>query len=88
MGTSEREPILTRPGVDVEMRAISLILIVIGGLILGYRSFESRIRSVEAPPVGQREPADPWRHLPLIVGGIALVVGLIMLVSSSRRDET
>jgi hypothetical protein len=71
------------------MRAIGLILTLIGGLMLGYRGFEWSVRSAEAPQANQRDGAsETWRHLPPVVGGIALVSGLLVLASSGRREET
>jgi len=71
------------------MRWIGLILVLIGGLTLGYRGFESRIQPVEIPEAGQieiaKEPSGPFSP---VVGGIALVSGLLLLASSDRREET
>jgi len=68
------------------MRVIGMILVLIGGLTLGYQGFESRIRNSEPeadPSVMQKESG----HLSPVAGGIALVSGLLLLASNPRREE-
>jgi len=68
------------------MRVIGIILVLIGGLTLGYQGFETRIRSTEQETdqsVTQKESG----HLSPVAGGIALVSGLLLLASNPRREE-
>jgi hypothetical protein len=64
------------------VRLIGIVLVLIGGIALGYQGF--------APGLGQaaQSAAQPWWHLSPVLGGIALVSGLLLLASSGRREET
>lgn len=62
------------------MRLIGIVLVLIGGLALGYQGFAQFGPVV---PSG----AEPWWHLSPVGGGIALVSGLLFLASSGRREE-
>lgn len=65
------------------MKLIGVILVLIGGLALGYQGF-----ALELGAVAQSGAAEPWWHLSPVLGGIALVSGLLLLASSGRREET
>lgn len=70
------------------MRMIGLILVLLGGLSLGYREYESRTLDVEPPEANQSATInESWYPTP-VAGGIALVSGLLLLASSSRREES
>jgi hypothetical protein len=85
----ERIPSPVELEVERIMRWIGIILVLIGGLTLGYRGFESKIQRVETPEAGQVESKkEPWWHLSPIAGGIVLVSGLLLLASSGRREES
>lgn len=71
------------------MRWIGMVLVLIGGLALGYRGFETQIRSGRAAEVGPVETQrEPWWYLSPVAGGITLVSGLLLLASSGRREES
>ncbi len=62
------------------MRFIGLVLVLIGAVVLGYQGLV---------PKPQSQPDDePWWHFTPLIGGIALVSGLLFLASSGRREET
>jgi hypothetical protein len=69
------------------MRVIGIILVLIGGLTLGYRGFESRIRNMEQETGQMVATQEPWWYLSPVASGITLVSGLLLLASSSRRNE-
>jgi hypothetical protein len=70
------------------MRIIGLILVLLGGLALGYQGFvHAGGRSGEAgagPAARQREELS----IPPVVSGIAVVSGLLLLASARRPCET
>lgn len=68
------------------MRVIGIILVLIGGLTLGYRGFESRIRNMEQE-TSQMVGQEPWWYLSPVAAGITLVSGLLLLASSTRHNE-
>jgi uncharacterized membrane protein len=67
---------------------IGIILIVIGIVALAYQgiTYTTREKVVDLGPI--QVTADKTRTLPLppIVGGIALVGGIVLLVMGNRRD--
>lgn len=68
------------------MRIIGLILVMIGGLALGFHGFANvaRERGEVAPAVGIAEDV---LSVPPVMSGIAVVSGLILLASGGRRGE-
>jgi hypothetical protein len=69
------------------MRLIGLILVIVGALALGYQGFEEVWRE---PDEGSGDALHPRAHrvrIPLVVGGIAVVGGLLLVASGSRRGE-
>jgi hypothetical protein len=70
-------------GRSVAVRLIGIVLVLIGGLALGYQGFALKL----GQPV-QATATQPWWHLSPVLGGIALVSGLLLLASSGRREET
>ena len=59
------------------MRIVGFILVVLGALALGYEGFARAAREKERTV---------W--IPPVVGGIALVSGLLLLAAVGRRGET
>jgi len=71
------------------MRLVAIVLVLIGAIALGFRGFESQIGTSEQPGRGFLQAmSDPWRRIPPIISGITLVIGLLLLASSSRRQES
>jgi hypothetical protein len=63
------------------MRLIGIVLALIGAVALGYQGFAFKYGQ-------QGGTAEPWWHLSPVIGGIALVSGLLLLASNGRREET
>jgi hypothetical protein len=70
------------------MRIVGLILVVLGALALGYQGFTyvTREKVVDAGPVQVSADREKTVWIPPVVGGIAVVSGLVLLASGSRRD--
>jgi hypothetical protein len=66
-----------------EMKLIGIVLVFLGGLVLVYQGFARNLGQTASP-----DTAEPWWHLSPVLGGIALVSGLLLLASSGRREET
>lgn len=69
------------------MRLFGIILIVLGALSLGYGGFSyiSREKVVDAGPIQVSADRERYVFIPPIVGGIAVIAGLVM-VASGKRD--
>jgi hypothetical protein len=70
------------------MRILGVILVFLGLLGLGYREFKSITESQRhaEPNAGKAIRADEnTLQIPPVLGGIAVVSGLILLVSSTRK---
>jgi uncharacterized membrane protein YuzA (DUF378 family) len=70
------------------VRVLALVLVILGALALGYQGFTYEAR-VPIDQVGSVEVATAKQQtvwIPPVVGGIAIVSGLILLVSSTRRE--
>lgn len=71
------------------MKALGIVLIVLGiiGLAYGGFSWTTKEKVVDLGPLQVTQ--DKTRSLPLppIAGGICLVAGVIVLVSSGRRNS-
>jgi hypothetical protein len=71
------------------MRLVGIILVILGALALGYGGF-SYVTSEEVADGGTAEVVVEKRKtvwIPPTVGGIALVSGLIVLVTSSGGER-
>ncbi|QEL13632.1 DUF3185 domain-containing protein [Limnoglobus roseus] len=68
------------------MRLIGIILIALGALSLGYGGFSyvSREKVVDAGPIQVSADKEKYVFVPPVVGGIAVVAGLVMLASGKR----
>jgi hypothetical protein len=62
------------------MRIIGLVLVLLGALALGYESFSYAARELVGDRVGAL-------GIPPVVGWIAVVSGLLLVASDSRRGE-
>ena len=70
------------------MRILGIVLVVLGALALGYGGFSyvTREKVVDAGPVQVTANREKTVWIPPVVGGIAVVTGLILLVTGSRRE--
>lgn len=69
------------------MRLFGIIMIVLGALSLGYGGFSyiSREKVVDAGPIQVSADRERYVFIPPVVGGVAVVAGLVLL-ASGRRD--
>lgn len=69
------------------MRAVGLILVILGALVLGYQGFVHTEREPSRPDVLEPSTRKTGRNgaLPPVLGGIALTSGLILMVSGLKR---
>jgi hypothetical protein len=70
------------------MRIIGIVLVILGALALGYGGFTyvTRDKVVDAGPVQITADREKTVWIPPVVGGIAVVGGLILLATGSRRE--
>ena len=67
---------------------IAILLLVIGALALGYQGFTyvTQEKIVDVGPVQVKAEKENYVPLPPIVGGIAVVSGLVLLAVASRNS--
>jgi hypothetical protein len=70
------------------MRIIGIALVILGALALGYGGFTyvTRENVVDAGPIQVSADRQKTVWIPPVVGGIAVVTGLILLASGTRRE--
>jgi len=70
------------------MRILGIVLVVLGALALGYGGFSyvTREKVVDAGPVQVTADRQKTVWIPPVVGGIAVVGGLILIATSGRRE--
>jgi len=70
------------------MRMLGLVLVVLGALALGYQGFTyvTRERVVDAGPVQVTADRERTVWIPPVIGGVAVVGGLVLLASGTRKD--
>lgn len=68
------------------MRLLAIALIILGALVLGYQGFTyvSREKVVDAGPIQISADREKTVWIPPVVGGIAVVAGLVLLASGKR----
>lgn len=69
------------------MRIVGLVLVILGALALGYGGF-TYVTHEEVTDAGAAEVVEKKKTvwIPPVAGGIALVTGLIILVTTGERD--
>lgn len=69
------------------MRAIGVILIVIGVFALAYQgiSYTTREKVVDIGPIEATKEKRETIPLPPILGGLALIGGIVMVVAGARK---
>jgi hypothetical protein len=73
------------------MRAVGFILVLLGALVLGSGWFDRAPRGANPPAPNAGQQSDPTANeeavwVPPVLGGIAVVSGLVLLASTGRRD--
>jgi hypothetical protein len=68
------------------MKAIAILLIVLGVFAIGYQGFTyvTRDKVVDLGPVEVTKEKTKTVYLPPILGAVALVAGIALLLSGSR----
>ena len=70
------------------MRMIGLIIVILGGLALGYGGFTyiTREKIVDAGPIQITADKENTVWIPPVVGGVAVAGGLLLMVVGGRKD--
>jgi hypothetical protein len=70
------------------MRVVGIVLVVLGALALGYGGFTyvQRENVVDAGPVQITADRQKTVWIPPVVGGIAVVTGLMLIATAPRRE--
>lgn len=68
---------------------VGIILIVLGIVALAYQgfSYKTEKRVVDAGPIHVDKTEDHWVSLPPVLGGIALVGGIILVVAGAKSGR-
>jgi len=69
------------------MKAVALVLIILGVLALGYQGFTyvTREKVVDLGPVEVTQEKHKRVFLPPVVGAVALAVGIALFLTNSKR---
>jgi hypothetical protein len=72
------------------MRVVGLVLVVLGALALGYQGFTyvTREKVVDAGPIQVSADREKTVWIPPVIGGVAVVAGLVLLASGKRGALT
>ncbi len=71
------------------VRTVGIILVALGSISLGWQGFScvtTEKRGDDSDPVRYEKEHTVW--VPPLVGGIAVVSGLILLASNGRHEDT
>jgi len=70
------------------VRIVGIVLVILGALALGYGGFTyiTREKVVDAGPGEVTADREKTVWIPPVVGGIAVVGGLILLATSPRKE--
>jgi len=70
------------------MRIVGIVLVILGALALGYGGFTyvTREKVVDAGPVQVTADREKTVWIPPVVGGIAVVSGLLLIATSGKRE--
>ena len=68
------------------MKAIGILLIIVGVLVVGYQGFTyvTRDKVIDLGPVQVTKEKHKTVYLPPVLGAVALAAGIVLLVSGSR----
>lgn len=66
---------------------IAILLIVIGAVMLAYQGFTytTREKAIDLGPLQVTAEKQHFVYLPPVIGGVLLVGGIFMLISSKRK---
>lgn len=66
---------------------IAILLIVVGALMLAYQGFTytTREKAIDLGPIQVTAEKQHFVYLPPVIGGVLLVGGILMLISSKRK---
>ena len=69
------------------LSVIGIILIVLGAIALAYQgiTYTSKEKVVDLGPLKVETKREKTIPLPPVLGGVAVVVGVVLLIASSRR---
>lgn len=70
------------------MRTVGMVLVLIGALVLGFEGFGhlARERTADEAPAALRAGRERPVWVQPVLGGIAVVGGLLLLATEGRRD--
>jgi hypothetical protein len=70
------------------VRIVGIVLVILGALALGYGGFPyaTQEKVVDARPVEAAVEREKPVSIPPVVGGIAVVGGLILLATNGRQE--
>lgn len=71
------------------MRIVGIVLVILGALALGYQGFTyvTRERVAEVGPVRVTADRERTVWVPPVVGGVAVVAGLLLIATGNRRES-
>jgi len=69
------------------MKAIALVLIILGALAIGYQGFSyvTRDKVVDIGPLEVTQEKQKTVFLPPVIGAVVLVTGIALLLTSTRK---
>lgn len=69
------------------MKAIALVLIILGALAIGYQGFSyvTRDKVVDIGPLEVTAEKQKTVFLPPVIGAVVLVTGIALLLTSTRK---
>jgi uncharacterized membrane protein len=68
---------------------VGILLIVLGGLALAYQGFSytHQEKVLDLGPIHATREDHEWVSVPPVLGGLALVGGIVLLVAGSKRGS-
>lgn len=68
---------------------IAILLIVLGGFVLAYQGFtySHREKILDIGPIHATAEKHDWVSIPPVIGGIALVSGVVLLFVGARKNS-
>ena len=68
---------------------VGILLIVLGGLALAYQGFSytHQEKVLDLGPIHATREDHEWVSIPPVLGGLALVGGIVLLVAGSKKGS-